>query len=190
MKGEFLVATTNKHKLKEIQHILRGFRVKGQEVRVVEDGKSFEENAVKKAKAVARKFGQVAIADDSGLMVDCLGGKPGVKSARFAYPPTPKNLCKKLLYAMRHCKNRRAKFVCVIAVAYPSLKIRTVKGVCRGRIIYEMRGKNGFGYDPIFVPERYKKTFAEMKPSMKNRLSHRARALKKLKEILLAEALK
>jgi XTP/dITP diphosphohydrolase len=188
--GKILVATANKYKLKEIRQILKGFKVKGQEVRVVEDGKSFEENAVKKAKAVARKYGEVAIADDSGLMVDCLEGKPGVKSARFAYPPTSRNLCKKLLYAMRRCKHRRAKFVCVIAVAYPSLKVRTVKGVCRGRITYEMRGKNGFGYDPVFVPEGYKKTFAEMKPSMKNRLSHRARALRRLKEILLAEALK
>jgi non-canonical purine NTP pyrophosphatase (RdgB/HAM1 family) len=182
---QVLVATTNKHKLREIRHILRS-RVAGRESRVKETGKTFEENAIKKAKAVAKKFGQIAIADDSGLMVDCLGGKPGVKSARFAAPPTPENLCIKLLKVMRNakCVMRRAKFVCVIAIVYPFGKAKTVKGVCRGKIIHEMRGKHGFGYDPVFVPNGYKKTFAEMKPSMKNRISHRARALRKLKSIV------
>jgi len=183
---EVLVATTNKHKLREIRHILRGIRVWGLGVRVKEDGKTFEENAIKKAKAVAKKDGRIAIADDSGLMVDCLKGKPGVKSARFASPPTPGNLCMKLLKVMRNaeCVTRRAKFVCVIAVVYPAGKARTVKGICRGKITCEMRGKHGFGYDPVFVPDGYKKTFAEMKPSMKNRISHRARALRKLKSIV------
>lgn len=179
---EILVATTNKHKLREIRHILKGFRIKGQGSRVVEDGKTFEGNAIKKAKAAAKKYGEIAIADDSGLMVDCLGGKPGVKSARFATPPTPQNLCQKLLRVMRlRCAKRNAKFVCVIAIAYPSGKVRTVKGVCPGRIIHEMRGTRGFGYDPVFVPRGYQKTFAEMPPAMKNRISHRARALRKLK---------
>ena len=122
-----------------------------------------------------------------------LGGKPGVRSARFASPPTAENLCKKLLRAMEDkvasskgqgAGRRGAKFVCVIAIVYPSGKVRTVKGVCRGRIIHEMRGKHGFGYDPVFVPQGYKKTFAEMKPAMKNRLSHRAKALRKLEETL------
>ena len=180
---EILVATTNKHKLREIRHILRSPVVSHQSP-VKETGKTFEENAIKKVKAVARKFSQIAIADDSGLMVDCLKGKPGVKSARFASPPTPENLCAKLLKSMRGNGGRGAKFVCVIAVVYPSGKVRTVKGVCRGKIIHEMRGKYGFGYDPVFVPSGYKKTFAEMKPSMKNRISHRARALRKLKKLL------
>jgi XTP/dITP diphosphohydrolase len=117
-------------------------------------------------------------------MVDCLGGRPGVKSARFATPPTPHNLCTKLLRVMRKCVTRNAKFVCVIAVVYPSGKTRTVKGICPGKIIHEMRGKHGFGYDPVFVPKGYKKSFAEMKPSMKNRISHRAKALKKLYNII------
>jgi len=182
---KILVATSNPHKLKEIGHIL-GLRVAGRESRVKEDGKTFEENAIKKAKAVAKRFGQIAIADDSGLMVDCLKGRPGVRSARFALPPMKENLCGKLLRVMHNagCAIRRAKFVCVIAIAYPSGKTKIVKGIVRGRITHEMRGKHGFGYDPVFVPVGYKKTFAEMKPSMKNRISHRARALRKLKEIL------
>lgn len=184
---KILVATTNKHKLREIRHILRGTRVEGRGTRVKEDGKTFEANAIKKAKAAAKKDGCITIADDSGLMVDCLGGKPGVKSARFATPPTPYNLCAKLLRVMQRVKGqgarvmkRGAKFVCVIAIVYPSGKVRTVKGICRGKIVHEMRGKYGFGYDPVFVPDGYRKTFAEMRPSLKNRLSHRARALKKL----------
>ncbi len=180
-----IVATRNKHKLKEIRHILKGVRVEGSGVKVKENGKTFEENAIKKAKAVASRDGFIAIADDSGLMVDCLGGRPGVRSARFASPPTPKNLCEKLLRVMRlRQANRRAKFVCVIAIVYSSGKVRTVKGVCRGKIIHEMRGEHGFGYDPVFVPAGHKKTFAQMKPSMKNRISHRAKALRKLKNIV------
>lgn len=185
MATRLIIATTNKHKLREIGHILRGARVKGQGARVNEDGKTFESNATKKVKAVKLLPDEIAIADDSGLMVDCLGGKPGVRSARFASPPTAKNLCAKLLRVMRlRGANRRAKFVCVIAIKYPSGKIKTVRGVCRGRIIHEMRGEHGFGYDPVFVPNGYKKTFAEMKPAMKNRLSHRALALRKVKSVI------
>lgn len=182
---KIIVATGNKHKLREIRHILKGARVWGLGTRVKEDGKTFEENAIKKAKSIRPKEGEIAIADDSGLMVDCLGGKPGVRSARFASPPTPENLCRKLIRVMRKRKGKRsAKFVCVIAIVYPSGKIRTVKGICRGKIIDEMRGKGGFGYDPVFVPTGYKKTFAQMKPTTKNRISHRARALRKLKNIV------
>lgn len=183
---KIIVATTNKHKLREIRHILRA-RIEGCGVRVKETGKIFEENAIKKAKAVARRDGGVAIADDSGLEVKCLNGKPGVKSARFAGPnPTSQKLCQKLLKAMKNCSDRSAQFVCVIAVVYPDGKAETVRGVCRGKIIFEMRGIYGFGYDPVFVPVGYKKTFAEMKPSMKNKLSHRGKALRKLKTLLKA----
>jgi len=178
-----LVATTNKNKLREIRHILKS-RVTGRESRVIETGKTFEENAIKKARSIKLKPGEIAIADDSGLMVNCLEGKPGVKSARYAAPPTPENLCRKLLRATAGCKARGARFVCVIAVVFPSGKIRAVKGVCRGRIIREMRGKHGFGYDPIFKPCGYHKTFAEMSPAAKNRISHRARALRKLRDII------
>ncbi|MFA6430909.1 MAG: RdgB/HAM1 family non-canonical purine NTP pyrophosphatase [Candidatus Margulisiibacteriota bacterium] len=185
MRDEIFVATTNENKLREIGHILKGHRVVGSKVRVKEDGKTLEENAIKKAKAGMKKTGEITLADDSGLMVDCLDGNPGVRSARFATPPTAENLCKKLLYVMRlRCEKRNAKFVCVIAVAYPNGKIKTVKGVCKGKIIEEMRGEGGFGYDAVFVPTGYKKTFAEMSSAMKNRISHRAKALKKLRSIL------
>lgn len=184
MMPEIIVATSNMHKLKEIRAILKK-RVTGNGIRVNENGKTFEANAIKKVKAIKFKPGQIAIADDSGLMVDCLGGKPGVKSARFATPPTAVNLCRKLLRVMGKGRGkRRALFACVIAIAYPSGEIKTVKGTCHGKIIDEMRGKHGFGYDPVFVPDGYKKTFAEMSPRTKNRLSHRGKALRKLKSII------
>ncbi len=184
MRVKLLVATTNQHKLGEIQHILKGFIVAGRESRVRENGTTFEANAIKKVKALKLQPDEIGLADDSGLMVNCLGGKPGVKSARFATPPTPENLCRKLLRVMDKCAARGARFVCVIAVKWPSGKIRTVKGVVNGRIVSEMRGGRGFGYDAVFRPGGYEKTFAEMSPAQKNRLSHRGRALQKLKNIL------
>lgn len=185
-RPEIIVATTNQHKLREIGQILKGVKVKGQGTWVKENGKTFEENAIKKAKAIKLKPHQIAIADDSGLMVNCLKGRPGVKSARFANPPTVENFCYKLLGVIRkqHCVSRRAKFICAIAIAYPSGKVKVVKGICRGEIMHEMRGKNGFGYDPVFRPYGYQKTFAEMRPAFKNKISHRAKALKKLKQII------
>lgn len=183
MSDKIIVATTNKHKLREIGEIL-GIRVAGHGIRVKENGRTFEANAIKKVKAIKLKAGEIAIADDSGLMVNCLNGKPGVKSARFATPPTPENLCRKLLKEMCNCRARGAKFVCAIAVAFPDGRIRVVKGGVHGRIVAEMSGKKGFGYDPVFRPCGYQKTFAEMSPAMKNRLSHRGLALKKLKELL------
>lgn len=183
---EILAATSNRHKLREIQAILRS-PVIGRQSSAIENGRTFEANAIKKVKAIKLRPGQVALADDSGLMVDCLGGKPGVKSARFVSPPTAENLCCKLLKVMSSesgVRSRKARFVCVIAVAYPNGKIKTVKGVCHGKIINEMRGEHGFGYDPVFVPRGHNKTFAEMSPATKNRLSHRGRALKKLRQLL------
>ncbi|MBI5399744.1 RdgB/HAM1 family non-canonical purine NTP pyrophosphatase [Candidatus Saganbacteria bacterium] len=188
---KILVATSNKHKLHEIKHILKGYKVNGQVTRVKENGQTFAANAIKKVKSLKLKPDQIAIADDSGLMVDCLGGRPGVKSARFATPPTAKNLCLKLIRAINLVKGQGARgkknlarFVCVIAVKFPSGKIKTVKGVCRGGVIHEMCGCRGFGYDQVFVPDGCKKTFAEMAPAAKNRLSHRGRALRKLKKLL------
>lgn len=181
---EIIAATSNKHKLDEIQKILKGIRVMGKEICVRENGKTFEENAIKKAKAGVKLFNKLTIADDSGLMVDCLGGTPGVKSARYASPPTPENLCTKLLKAIGNCKSRKAKFVCAIAIAPPKGKIKVVKGVVHGKIANKMRGTYGFGYDPVFIPKGYAKTFAAMHPKLKNKLSHRSIALKKAKAIL------
>lgn len=195
---EIIVATSNKHKIEEIGKILKA-RGKGQDARVKETGETFEENAIIKAEAVWERYKkqacsersradtrnkQIIIADDSGLIVDCLGGKPGIKSARYATPPTPDNLCKKLLKAMLNCKNRKAKFVCAIAIVFPNGKIKIVKGIVHGRIAHGMRGNHGFGYDAVFIPRGFRKTFAEMKPSQKNKLSHRYRALQKVKAIL------
>jgi XTP/dITP diphosphohydrolase len=185
MRAKIIVATMNEHKLREIGQVMQGYRVQGQGARVQENGKTFEANAVKKVRSLRLKDGEIGIADDSGLMVNCLGGKPGVRSARFAAPPTAENLCRKLLRVMRlRSGNRRASFVCVIAVKWPSGQIKTIKGVVNGRIIKEMRGVRGFGYDPVFVPSGYKKTFAEMSAAGKNRLSHRGRALQKLRRQL------
>lgn len=187
---EILVATSNPHKLKEIGHILKGFQVIGHRSLAKEDKPTFEGNAAKKALAIARKFKGPAIADDSGLMVYALKGRPGVISARYATPPTPYNLCTKLLREMQGSgsKARGAKFVCVIALAQPNGKVKFFKGICRGRIISEMRGRHGFGYDPVFKPCGYSKTFAEMSPAYKNKISHRARALKMLKLHLRARS--
>lgn len=181
---EIIIATSNKHKIEEIGKILK-LRITGCESKAKENRKTFEANAIIKAKAVTKKnAGKLVIADDSGLAVDCLGGKPGIKSARYATPPTPENLCKKLLKAMLHCKNRKAKFVCAIAIVFPNKKIKIVKGIVHGRIAHEMRGDHGFGYDAVFIPRGFRKTFAEMTASQKNRLSHRYRALQKVKAIL------
>lgn len=185
-KKLLLLATSNQHKLREIRHILgKSFTIKGMRVKVKEDQDTFEGNALKKAQALSKKHQALALADDSGLMVKCLKGRPGVRSARYASPPTTDNLCAKLLKEMRGCPRRSARFVCAIALVQPSKKTRIVKGACPGKIAYEMKGRYGFGYDPVFVPKGYQKTFAQMKPKMKNRLSHRARALKKARRLLL-----
>ncbi len=184
---ELFVSTSNKHKLQEISRILKGFKVKGVSLNIKENGNTFEKNAVKKAKALWQKTKKLSIADDSGLMVNALKGKPGIKSARFATPPTPQNLCKKLLRLMKDKKNRKAKFVCSIAIVTPKGKTKKVKGIVNGTIGFKMEGEKGFGYDPVFIPEGNKKTFAQMPASQKNKLSHRYKALIKAKKILRSE---
>ncbi len=181
------VATSNAHKLEEIQAMLK-VPVEGIGLDVNENGRTFEANAVKKARAAYKHLPMMTLADDSGLMVDCLNGRPGIKSARFASPSTPENLCIKLLKVMKNCRRRGAQFVCAMALIYPNGKVKTVKGVVRGRIINEMRGANGFGYDAVFMPAGFKKTFAEMSSAQKNKLSHRSRALKKIKAILAKQS--
>ena len=183
MADELYLATGNIHKLREFRQLL-GSRVIGYTLPVEENGKTFEANALKKARAVMKETGKLAIADDSGLMVDCLGGSPGVRSARFADPPTPKNLCGKLLRLMNGCRNRNARFVCAIAIVYPSGASRVVTGTVNGKIAEKMIGRHGFGYDPVFIPSGHRETFAEMAPALKNRLSHRGRAMRQLKAII------
>ena len=182
---KLVIATRNKHKLEEIREI---FHIPGLEVvsafdfphvpDVVEDGETFEANAVKKAVSLARATGLWSLADDSGLEVDALGGAPGVYSARYAGEPVsyPANN-RKLLKELKSTRNRRARFRCVIALSSLGGEARTVEGRCEGVIAHEERGQKGFGYDPLFVPEGYTTTFAEMDGESKNAISHRGRAL-------------
>ncbi|VGO14936.1 Non-canonical purine NTP pyrophosphatase [Pontiella desulfatans] len=184
---KLVIATRNAHKLEEIQAI---FDFKDLEVLsafdfpeipdVVEDGATFEANAIKKAVEIARETGCWTMADDSGLEVDALGGAPGVYSARYAGEPCsyPANN-EKLLAELAGKEDRTARFRTVIALSDPDGNTITVDGACPGKIIEELRGTNGFGYDPLFIPDGYEHTFAELSSDIKNTISHRARALRK-----------
>jgi len=193
-----VAATKNKHKIDEIQAITKEFGMEVvsrtdagvPDVEVEEDGETFEENSEKKAREIMELCGDITIADDSGLMVDALGGAPGVISARFAGEDgnDGKNNEKLLnLLADVEPEKRTARFVSVITMLYPDGKKIVARGECEGHIIYHPRGSNGFGYDPLFVPAGYEKTFAELSGEEKNKISHRAIALRNLKKILAGE---
>lgn len=190
-----IIASKNKNKKREITSLLKGMKIRvlsldGSHKKVpiiVENGKTFRQNAIKKAVTISKVLGSLVIADDSGIEVAALHGKPGVRSARFArINATDKENNGKLLRLMKNVppQERRATFVCSIAIADKGQLIGVVQGECQGQIGYESRGSNGFGYDPLFTPERYKLTFAEMKASFKNRISHRSKALKKAMEVI------
>ncbi|MBN1916765.1 MAG: XTP/dITP diphosphatase [Verrucomicrobia bacterium] len=186
---ELFVATRNRNKVRELQALLEdtkltlcSFRDFRDLPEVEEDGRTFEENATKKAVALAKYTGLLTIADDSGLEVDALDGQPGVMSARYAGPDaTDKENNEKLLAQLRNVPEgrRAARFRCAIALATPAGLIAVVEGVCEGRIALEERGTEGFGYDPLFVKDDSVKTFAELPLEVKNRVSHRALALEK-----------
>ncbi len=173
------LATSNNHKVREIQEILEstGIILQGapEGFEVQEDGATYAENAVKKAQALSRQLNVVAMADDSGLEVEALGNGPGIHSARYA--PTSSERIEKLLKNLEGEKNRRGRFVCVIALAFPSGEIKTFYGECDGIITEKPSGSGGFGYDPVFFLPDYGKTMAELEPAVKNRISHRAVAL-------------
>ncbi len=157
------------------------------DVSVAEDGKTFEENALKKAYAYHVATGLPCMADDSGLEVDCLNGEPGVYTARYAgEKATDKDNIAKLLYEMRSVprENRSARFVCAIALVLTDGTVIITKASCEGIIAFEERGNGGFGYDPVFYVPEYKKTFAELDEEVKNHISHRAKALAKMKRYL------
>ena len=185
-----LVASRNKHKLEEIRAIFNMPEmtlVGADEIKnlplVVEDGASFHSNAVKKAVTLALFSHMWTMADDSGLEVDALGGEPGIHSARYAGEPVDYAANNaKLLKEMEGITLRSARFWCIIALSTPSGRAQIVEGKCEGRIINEIRGREGFGFDPLFVPEGYEQTFAEMHASLKNMISHRAVALRQAKE--------
>ncbi|WP_432408022.1 XTP/dITP diphosphatase [Wukongibacter sp. M2B1] len=190
-----ILASQNKHKLEEIRDILEDLNIDlismdeaglG-DLKIVEDGETFEENSMKKAVTVMERTNTIAIADDSGLSVDYLKGSPGVYSARFAgEDATDDDNNKKLLKMLDGVptKERSGKFVSVISVAFPDGRKVSVRGECNGVIGLEEKGTNGFGYDPLFIVPEYEKTFAEIGSEMKNRISHRAKALEKFRKEL------
>ena len=183
-----VLATNNKNKVAEFQSILGDFKVEirsladfGPIPQAVEDGETFDENAYKKAHHVAKILGLPAIADDSGLVVPSLGNKPGVHSARYAGDnATDEENTDKLLLEMKDCVDRKAYFQCVLSIAVPSGPALTYEGRCDGVITKERRGKEGFGYDPVFMFEKEGKTFAELSMEEKNGISHRGLALKQV----------
>jgi len=189
-----VIATSNQHKLKEFKALLQGFPLTILSLKdftdipaIVEDGKNFYENALKKALTVASHTDKLTIADDSGIEVDALDGKPGVYSARFAgEDATDEANNTKLLKELKDVPSskRGACFKCVLVIAPSDGETTFVEGACRGTIIHEARGGYGFGYDPLFLVPEYNKTFSEITPEEKNKISHRARALQELLKIV------
>jgi XTP/dITP diphosphohydrolase len=191
---EIIVATKNRGKIREIRKALRGLGLKIYSLKdfsdvpeVVEDGKSFTENALKKARFYSKYFGKLTIADDSGLEVEVLKGWPGIYSARYAgEEASDRKNNQKLLKEMEGIRisNRGARFKCVLAMVSTDGREAVAEGSCRGRIGFREMGRRGFGYDPIFILPQYGKTMAQLTLEEKNRVSHRGKALRKLKKII------
>ena len=194
---QMLAATTNKNKVREFQEILQDLKDKINIVtqdtipnfpEIVEDGSTFEENAMKKAKESSAFADMVAMADDSGLVVEALDGAPGILSARYAGGnATDADRIAKLLKAMEGKTDRRAKFVCAAAIAYRGEEVRIFVGEVKGVIADAPSGSNGFGYDPIFIPDGFSKTFAELTDEEKNAISHRGNAMRAVAAFLREE---
>jgi len=196
MKMEQIIfATKNENKLKEIREIMEGtpFEIismtdAGITTDVIEDGVTFEENAVKKATEIAKLSGKLTLSDDSGLEIDFLGKLPGVDSANYMGRETPYTTRNAhILQLMKHVpeEQRTARFVCVIAAANPNGKVITTRAAIEGTIAHKISGNDGFGYDPIFYVPEYNKTTAEMPPKLKNEISHRGKALRKIRKLLV-----
>lgn len=189
-----LIGTRNPNKVREIATVLGPCGVRLLSLsewnaplpEVVEDGQTFRDNAVKKAMVLAEASGHWVLADDSGIEVDALGGRPGVFSARYAGPnATDEQNNAKLLMELSGVSSERraARYVCVIALARPGRLLGVVEGTCEGVVASEPRGTGGFGYDPVFYVPELGKTFAEVAPEVKNRLSHRGKALEALRAL-------
>lgn len=186
--SEIVLASRNPDKIAEIKAIigdLVGLGVLGNRVKIdiPEFGRSLLENSLTKAAFAYRLCHKPTLADDSGLFVDCLAGAPGIYSSR--YGRSDKERIARLLREIGNEKNRKAAFRVVFVYYYADGKYEVFEGECIGRIADSARGSGGFGYDPVFVPGGYKKTFAELGPSVKNKISHRARALKKFRAFLI-----
>ncbi|MFV0516131.1 MAG: XTP/dITP diphosphatase [Aminipila sp.] len=190
-----VAASQNKHKIDEIEAITEKFGIKviGRDdfglpkFKIVEDGKTFEANSLKKAREILMVCNQITIADDSGLMVDALDGAPGVYSSRFAGEEVndEKNN-QKLLEMLKDVppEKRTARFVSVITMLFPNGKKLVARGECEGHIMFDKSGNNGFGYDPLFRPLGYDVSFGEISSEEKNKISHRAKALEELQKLL------
>ncbi|MBI2877606.1 MAG: XTP/dITP diphosphatase [Candidatus Tectomicrobia bacterium] len=191
---EIVLATRNAGKVREIEAGLKGLGLRVLSLgdfpevgELPEEGESYEENAYGKARIVAEATGRIALADDSGLEVEALGGKPGVRSARFGGEgASSERKNRRLLDLLRDLpwERRKAQFVCVLVIVLPYGEAHVCRGVCPGRITTELRGQQGFGYDPIFFLPEYGKTMAELDLSLKNQVSHRGQALRQAREVL------
>ena len=187
---KLVLATRNQGKVRELTKMLHSRADTLQQIEVislnaypdvpevVEDGKTYMENAIKKASVIAKYTGYLTLADDAGLEVNALNGAPGINSKRWAgEDATDAIRIAKLLQALDGLTDRRARFVAAIAVVHPDAAPEGILGVCEGSIEHAPRGESGFGYDPVFVPDGYEQTFAELGEEIKNTISHRAKAL-------------
>ncbi len=191
---ELLLASENEGKIREIKQMLKGLKLKilllkdfPDLPKLKEEGITFRENAIFKAKEFSQLTGRLTLADDSGLEVEALGGKPGVYSARFAgEEASDEENNRKLLKLLGDTplSGRKARFRCVIAVVSPQGWIKDAEGECSGLIGFKPQGEFGFGYDPLFIIPEYNRTFGQLSPFIKNKLSHRYQALKKVRKIL------
>lgn len=191
-KKKLFVATANAGKLREIRDLLKGIEVFGLQdlpfhIDIVEDGDTFRANSLKKANVLMERLRVPVLADDSGLVVDALGGQPGVYSARFAGEnASDEENTQKLLAELSDAedKDRTARFVCVMCLVMPDGTVHYAEGESEGIILRSPKGENGFGYDPVFYVPEFDKTFSELTLEEKNTISHRARALAKMREII------
>ncbi len=191
---ELIVATKNKKKLKEIEELLEGLNLKTLSLKdfpdapkIVEDGKTFDQNAIKKAATIAMYTGKLTMGEDSGLEVRALKNKPGVYSSRYSGEGvTDRKNNLKLLRELKGVplKKRTARYRCSIAIADKSRLISVVNGSCNGLIGFHSKGSSGFGYDPLFIIPKYNKTFAELGEKIKHTMSHRAKAIKKARKVM------
>ncbi|MCI8824730.1 MAG: RdgB/HAM1 family non-canonical purine NTP pyrophosphatase [Lachnospiraceae bacterium] len=193
-KKKIIFATTNEGKMKEIRMIMKDLDIELLSLKdarisvdIKEDGKTFEENAIIKAKTICELTGEMVLADDSGLEVDYMDKAPGVLSARYLGEETPYSIKNQaILDNLKDAvgQERSARFVCVIAAAFPDGRVITARGTVEGLIGFEEKGTNGFGYDPLLYVPEYGMTTGEMEPELKNEISHRGKALQLMKEKL------
>jgi XTP/dITP diphosphohydrolase len=190
-----IIFTNNQKKCLELKAILAGYKldvlrytdVLDETIDVIEDGDSFEANALKKVNAIAHIENAILIADDSGLEIECLNGEPGIYSARYGGPDlSDAQRCEYVLSNVGNNKNRGAQFRCVIALIFPNGDQYCVEGKVVGELTHEPKGAQGFGYDPLFIPQGYHETFAELGADIKHKISHRGQALAKATELIKA----